>query len=84
MSPNSEGRTVSPGTAFNSNTVTRAFAWEKQSNHSQGTHFIPAGGPAGRPDFGDRILGPVSYPDLGPRALTEKRFRKSVALPDPK
>ena len=28
MSPNSEGRTVSPGTASNSNTVTRAFAWE--------------------------------------------------------
>ena len=28
MSPNNEGRTVSPGTASNSNTVTRAVAWE--------------------------------------------------------
>ncbi len=52
----------------------------------RGTHFIPAGWAAGRPDFGDRILGPVSGPDLELRALylTEKRFRKSVALPDPK
>ena len=58
----------------------------KQSNHSRRTHFIPAGGAAGRPDSGDRILGPVSGPDLGPRALylTEKRFQKRVALPDPK
>ena len=62
------------------------FRLAKQSNHSRGTHFIPAGWAAGRPDFGDRILGPVSGPDLGPRALylTEKRFRKRVALPDPK
>jgi hypothetical protein len=45
------------------------FRLAKQSNHSRGTHFIPAGWAAGRPDFGDRILGPVSGPDLGPRAL---------------
>ena len=62
------------------------FRLAKQSNHSRGTHFIPAGWAAGRPDFGDRILGPVSGPDLGPRALylTEKWFRKRVALPDTK
>ena len=45
------------------------FRLAKQSNHSRGTHFIPAGWAAGRPDFGDRIWGPVSGPDLGPRAL---------------
>ena len=71
---------------FKQLTVDSCFRLAKQSNHSRGTHFIPAGWAAGRPDFGDRILGPVSGPDLGPRALylTEKRFRKSVALPDPK
>ena len=39
------------------------FRLAKQSNHSRSTHFIPAGGPAGRPDLGDRNLGPVSGPE---------------------
>ena len=39
LPPNIEGRTVSPGTASNSNTVTRAFAW--QSNRiSPGAHTL--------------------------------------------
>ena len=35
----------------------------RRSHHSRSTHFIPAGGPAGRPDLGDRNLGPVSGPE---------------------
>ncbi len=52
------------------------FRLAKQSNHCRGTHFITAGWAARKFDFGDRILSPVSGPDLGPLALylTVNRF----------
>ena len=45
MSPNSEGRTVSPGTASNSNTVTRAFAWESNRTTPEAHTLSQPAGP---------------------------------------
>ena len=67
MSPNSEGRTVSPGTASNSNTVTRAFAWES-NRLTPGAHTLSQ--PAGPLDgliWGTGFWA-ISGPVLGPRA----------------
>ena len=86
MSPNSEGRTVSPGTASNSNTVTRAFAWESNritpKAHTLSQPAGPLDGLILRTGFWAQF--PAQIWDRVALYLTEKRFRKSVALPDPK
>ena len=51
------------------------------SNHARQVQFDPAGGATGRHDFEDRILGPDSGPDFGPRALHLK-WGAGHAVPD--